>query len=68
MSTKEGGVGWREAEAPPPETESIVWSEDAGRFQTPDGEAFLEYVFKRRGDERRTTIRVWRELGWRYKK
>ena len=43
MSTKEGGAGWREAEAPPPETESIVWSEDAGRFQTPDGEAFLEY-------------------------
>jgi len=34
MSTKEGGMGWREAEAPPPETESIVWSEDAGRFQT----------------------------------
>ena len=31
------------AEAPPPETESIVWSEDAGRFQTPDGEALLEY-------------------------
>ena len=43
MSTKEGGAGGREAEAPPPETESIVWSEDAGRFQTPDGEAFLEY-------------------------
>ena len=43
MSTKEGGVGWREAEAPPPETESIVWSEDAGRFQMPDDEAFLEY-------------------------
>ena len=36
-------MGWREAEAPPPETESIVWSEDAGRFQTPDGEAFLQY-------------------------
>jgi len=43
MSTKEGGVGWREAEAPPSETESIVWSEDAGRFQMPDDEAFLEY-------------------------
>jgi len=26
-----------------PETESIMWSEDAGRFQMPDGEAFLEY-------------------------
>ena len=43
MSTKEGGAGGREVEAPPPETESIVWSEDAGRFQTPDGEALLEY-------------------------
>ncbi|KAG2565122.1 hypothetical protein PVAP13_7NG025400 [Panicum virgatum] len=43
MSTKEGGTGGREVEAPPPETESIVWSEDAGRFQTPDGEPFLEY-------------------------
>ncbi|KAF8762562.1 hypothetical protein HU200_009337 [Digitaria exilis] len=26
-----------------PETESVVWREDAGRFETPDGEAFLQY-------------------------
>nr|CAB3484532.1 unnamed protein product [Digitaria exilis] len=26
-----------------PEAERIVWREDAGRFETPDGEAFLQY-------------------------
>nr|CAB3487067.1 unnamed protein product [Digitaria exilis] len=40
---KEGGAGERKVEAPPPETEGIVWREDAGRFETPDGEAFLQY-------------------------
>ena len=38
-----GGVAQRTMEAPPPETESIVWREDKGRFETPDGEAFLQY-------------------------
>ncbi|TVU14522.1 hypothetical protein EJB05_37997, partial [Eragrostis curvula] len=37
---KEGGAG---ARGSPPAVESIVWREDAGRFETPDGEAFLEY-------------------------
>ncbi|CAL5032072.1 unnamed protein product [Urochloa decumbens] len=41
---KEGGAGMRrEVEEPPPATGSIMWREDAGRFETPDGEAFLEY-------------------------
>ncbi|TKW04415.1 hypothetical protein SEVIR_7G107850v4 [Setaria viridis] len=41
---KEGGAGKREVEGPPPpEAESIVWREDKERFETPDGEAFLEY-------------------------
>jgi GNAT superfamily N-acetyltransferase len=40
---KEGGAAERTVEAPPPETESIVWREDKGRFETPDGEAFLQY-------------------------
>lgn len=35
---REGG-----ARGAPLESESIVWREDAGKFQTPDGEAFLEY-------------------------
>ncbi|CAO2042287.1 unnamed protein product, partial [Urochloa humidicola] len=38
-----GGAGRQEVEAPPPATEGIVWREDKGRFETPDGEAFLEY-------------------------
>jgi len=38
-----GGAAERTVEAPPPETESIMWSEDKGRFETPDGEAFLQY-------------------------
>ena len=38
-----GGVAQRTMEAPPPETGSIVWREDKGRFETPDGEAFLQY-------------------------
>ncbi|CAD6260860.1 unnamed protein product [Miscanthus lutarioriparius] len=38
-----GGAAERTVEVPPPETESIVWSEDKGRFETPDGEAFLQY-------------------------
>ncbi|TVU14477.1 hypothetical protein EJB05_37948, partial [Eragrostis curvula] len=33
---------WRRRAAPPA-AESIVWREDAGWFETPDGEAFLEY-------------------------
>ncbi|KAL6885889.1 hypothetical protein ACP4OV_010150 [Aristida adscensionis] len=33
---EQGGAGEREAE-------SIVWREAARRFETPDGEAFLEY-------------------------
>ena len=40
---EEGGAVKRKVEAPPPETEGIVWREDAGRFETPDGEAFLQY-------------------------
>nr|CAB3484533.1 unnamed protein product [Digitaria exilis] len=40
---KKGGAGERKVEAPPLETEGIVWREDAGRFETPDGEAFLQY-------------------------
>ncbi|CAN6235021.1 unnamed protein product [Urochloa humidicola] len=40
---KEGGAGEQDVEAPPPEAGQIVWREDAGRFETPDGEAFLEY-------------------------
>uniref|UniRef100_A0A0A9DHX3 N-acetyltransferase domain-containing protein n=1 Tax=Arundo donax TaxID=35708 RepID=A0A0A9DHX3_ARUDO len=36
-----GGADGREAA--PPEVESIVWMEEARRFETPDGEAFLEY-------------------------
>ena len=45
MMAKEegGGVAQRTMEAPPPETESIVWREDKGRFEMPDGEAFLQY-------------------------
>nr|ACG45083.1 hypothetical protein [Zea mays] len=39
----EGVAAERAVKAPPPETESIVWREDKGRFQTPDGEAFLQY-------------------------
>ncbi|CAN6270173.1 unnamed protein product [Urochloa humidicola] len=38
-----GGAGRQEVEAPPPAMEGIVWREDKGRFETPDGEAFLEY-------------------------
>lgn len=34
---KEGDAGEREA------AESIVWREEARRFETPDGEAFLQY-------------------------
>ena len=40
---EEGGAVKRKVEAPPPETEGIVWREDTGRFETPDGEAFLQY-------------------------
>ncbi|WVZ85674.1 hypothetical protein U9M48_032569 [Paspalum notatum var. saurae] len=40
---KEGGAAEREVEAAPPETEGIVWTEVKGRFETPDGEAFLQY-------------------------
>ncbi|CAD6263680.1 unnamed protein product [Miscanthus lutarioriparius] len=43
MAKEEGGAAERTLDAPPPETESIVWSEDKGRFETPDGEAFLQY-------------------------
>jgi GNAT superfamily N-acetyltransferase len=43
MAKEEGGAAQRTVEAPPPETESIVWREDKGRFETPDGEAFLQY-------------------------
>ncbi|KAG0525825.1 hypothetical protein BDA96_06G090800 [Sorghum bicolor] len=43
MAEEEGGAAQRTVDAPPPETESIVWSEDKGRFETPDGEAFLQY-------------------------
>ena len=43
MAKEDGGAAERTLDAPPPETESIVWSEDKGRFETPDGEAFLQY-------------------------
>ncbi|KAF8762557.1 hypothetical protein HU200_009332 [Digitaria exilis] len=43
MAEEGGGAGERKVEAPLPETERIVWREDAGRFETPDGEAFLQY-------------------------
>jgi predicted GNAT family acetyltransferase len=35
---KEGGAGERQ-----PSENSIVWREEARKFQTPDGEAFLQY-------------------------
>ncbi|XP_003579764.1 acetyltransferase At1g77540 [Brachypodium distachyon] len=35
---KEGGAGEREAAE-----DSIVWREEARRFETPDGRAFLQY-------------------------
>jgi len=47
---EEGGAVKRKVEAPPPETEGIVWREDAGRFETPDGEAFLQYHLLPGGD------------------
>ena len=47
---EEAGAGERKVEAPPPETEGIVWREDAGRFETPDGEAFLQYRLLPGGD------------------
>ncbi|PUZ47175.1 hypothetical protein GQ55_7G142700 [Panicum hallii var. hallii] len=47
---KEGGAGERKVEAPPPDREGIVWREDAGRFETPDGEAFLQYRLLLDGD------------------
>ncbi|KAJ1271034.1 hypothetical protein BS78_06G097900, partial [Paspalum vaginatum] len=40
---KEAGVAKLEVEAAPPETDGIVWREVKGRFETPDGEAFLQY-------------------------
>ena len=47
---EEAGAGERKVEAPPPETEGIVWREDAWRFETPDGEAFLQYRLLPGGD------------------
>jgi len=47
---EEAGAGERKVEAPPLETEGIVWREDAGRFETPDGEAFLQYRLLPGGD------------------
>ena len=47
---EEGGAVKRKVEAPPPETEGIGWREDAGRFETPDGEAFLQYRLLPGGD------------------
>ena len=38
-----GGVAQRTMEAPPSKTESTMWREDKGRFETPNGEAFLQY-------------------------
>jgi predicted GNAT family acetyltransferase len=44
MAKAGGGAGKREVEGPPPPgAEGIVWREDKERFETPDGEGFLEY-------------------------
>ncbi|KAJ1271022.1 hypothetical protein BS78_06G096800 [Paspalum vaginatum] len=38
-----GRRGRRDVEAAPPEPEGIVWRDVKGRFETLDGEAFLQY-------------------------
>ncbi|XP_062185214.1 acetyltransferase At1g77540-like [Phragmites australis] len=43
MAKRGGGGGTDDREEAPPETEIIVWREEARRFETPDGEAFLQY-------------------------
>jgi hypothetical protein len=43
MAKEGASAAQRTVEAHPPETESVVWREDKGRFETPDGEAFIQY-------------------------